>query len=758
MGFQEEFTPPPVSSHHVFERSPLGSACRAGQTRGGTDCLQQSQKTSGGVTLKTSPRYLKGVGPERSALLTRLDLHTLEDLFYFFPRRYEDRRQVKSVSDLMVGKKECAAGIVSSRGLIRTRKGQTIFKVVVSDKKGHLFAVWFNQSYLVKVFLPRSKVVLYGKVEKEGRHFQMVHPEYEFSGSENVHSGRIVPIYSLTEDLYQKSIRALLFRLLKEKLSLVRDSLPLLMRKRLGLVESAIAFKEIHFPSDFESQKAAYRRLVFDEFFLMQLYVQIKKNEIQREDKTISHLGGEAALERLIGSLDFSLTQGQRNAMEEIVEDMKKPRPMNRLVQGDVGSGKTAVAAAGLAFTVANGFQGALMAPTEVLAQQHFITLTQMLEPLGISCGYLAQGVSPEEKSRLLNAVTAGEIKVLVGTHALIQEPVKFKKLGLAVIDEQHKFGVMQRAALVEKGWEASAIRASADERSASANRSHFLLMTATPIPRTLAMTLYGDLDISNIVELPKGRKPITTLWTGEDRREEIYRFVDSLLAKGGQGYVICPLIAESGEFSPKSLPGRRAGVLTAYQDLTRIFDRYRVGILHGKMKSDQKKRIMTDFKEKRLDLLISTTVIEVGIDVPNANFMIVENAEKFGLAQLHQLRGRVGRGSEESFCVLFSEAANEESRERLAVFEKTQSGFDIANEDLRFRGAGELVGEKQHGFLKLRIGDMAKDVEILEKAKREAKNLVEKDPRLDRPEHRLLKARLRGRFKAFDQKITVLA
>jgi len=667
--------------------------------------------------------------------LTRLDLHTLEDLFYFFPRRYEDRRQVKSISELVAGEKECAAGIVSSRGLLRTRNGQTIFKVVVSDKRSHLFAVWFNQAYLSKVFLPKLKVVLCGKVEKEGNHFQMVHPEYEFWSLENIHSGRIVPIYSLTEDLYQKSIRALLFRLLKEKLSLVRDPLPLPVRKRLGLAESVYAFKQIHFPDDFESQKAAYERLVFDEFFLMQLFVQIKKNEIQRENSTISYVEGQEEVNRLVESLRFSLTSGQRNAIEEIIQDMKKSRPMNRLVQGDVGSGKTAVAAAALVFTVANGFQGALMAPTEVLAQQHVITLTQMLEPLGISCGYLAQGVSPEERSRLLGAAAAGEIQVLVGTHALIQESVKFKKLGLVVIDEQHKFGVSQRARLKDK----------------SGGSAHFLLMTATPIPRTLAMTLYGDLDISNIAELPKGRKPITTLWTGEDRREEIYRFVDGLLAKGGQGYVICPLINESGAFSPK-------GVLAVYQDLTQIFSRRRVGILHGKMRSEEKKKIMTDFKEKRLELLISTVVIEVGIDVPNANFIIVENAEKFGLAQLHQLRGRVGRGSEESFCVLFSDTAHEESRERLAVFEKTQSGFILADEDLRLRGAGELVGEKQHGFLKLRIGDLAKDVKTLEKAKREAKNLIEKDPRLERPEHRLLKAMLRGRFKTFDQKITVLA
>ncbi len=689
------------------------------------------------VTLKTPVRYLKGVGPERQKVLGRLGLHAMEDLFYFFPRRYEDRSPIRTISELTVGEKECVQGTVTSRGLIRTRHGQTIFRLVLSDGHSTLIASWFNQPYLSKVFLPKSNVILYGMVEREGRHVQMIHPEYEIAAAsdQTVHSGRIVPIYPLTEDLSQKGIRQLLFRLTQDLMHLVSDPLNASRRRAAGLLDSFSAFRNIHFPDSQASFEKAYRRLVFDEFLMMQLAVQIKKQKLRRENSELSHRTGEEEVERMTGALGFELTSGQSQAVEDILRDMKSARSMHRLVQGDVGSGKTVVAAAGLVFTAVNGFQGALMAPTEVLAQQHFFTLSQLLEPLGITCGYLAQGISPDERARVLREAASGALQVLVGTHALIQENVRFKKLGLVVIDEQHKFGVSQRAALKTK----------------CAGSAHLLLMTATPIPRTLAMTLYGDLDISSITELPKGRQPVKTLWVGNARRAEICAFLESQLAKGRQGYVICPLISEKKEISPK-------GVLAAHSELSDIFSHRKVGLLHGKMRSPEKKKIMQDFREGRIELLVSTVVIEVGVDVPNAAVMVIENAEKFGLAQLHQLRGRVGRGSEESFCFLISDAAGDETAERLGAFEKTQSGFEIAEKDLDLRGAGDIVGEKQHGLPSLRIGDLARDTAILELARNEAKRIVERDPDLELAENRPLKRALQARFKASDEKLAVLA
>ncbi len=691
------------------------------------------------TTLKTPIRYLKGVGPERDKVLSKLGLRTLADLFYFFPRRYEDRSHLKKIRELVPGEKECVRGIVSSRSLIRTKHGQSILKIVLTDAMTPLFASWFNQPYLSKVLLPNREVVLYGKVEKEGKHFHMIHPEYEIITDTAkpllVHSGRIVPVYPLTEDLSQKGIRLFLFRVTQDWTGLLGDFLESSMKQRLGLAERGTSFQQVHFPNSFKDLEMATRRLVFDEFFMMQLTIQMKKAALQKEDKNISHKSGEEEVRRFIQSLDFDLTPGQANATQDIVSDMKKGRPMNRLVQGEVGSGKTVVAAAGLVFTVANGFQGALMAPTEILAQQHYFNLTQLLEPLGVTCGYLAQGVSEEEKESLLSRTASGELQVLIGTHALIQECVKFKKLGLAVIDEQHKFGVFQRGRLREKA-----------ETSA-----HFLLMTATPIPRTLAMTLFGDLDISVISELPKGRQPITTFWAAEEKRAEIYSFLDTLLEKGRQAYVVCPWIETEETRAVKS-------VSTIYEEITKHFPQRRVGILHGRIKSDEKRKIMKDFKDGRVDILVSTVVIEVGVDVPNASVMLIENAEKFGLAQLHQLRGRVGRGSEASFCILFSDTQNEESVERLNAFVETESGFHIAEQDLKLRGAGDILGDRQHGVPKLRIGDLIKDIEILEKARREAKALVEKDPQLERYENRLLRRALAERFKFSFEKSAVLA
>ncbi|MBI3315942.1 MAG: ATP-dependent DNA helicase RecG [Candidatus Omnitrophica bacterium] len=692
------------------------------------------------ITLSTPVRFLKGVGPERSRILAQLELHTLEDLFYFFPRRYENRAPIKSVSEISFKEKECVRGVVSSRGFFRTKTGQSVFRVVVTDGKAHLFATWFHQPYLAKLLLPKSEIILYGKVEKQGRQWHMIHPEYEVvkdaSETPRVHSGRIVPVYPLTEDLSQKGLRALLYRTVAEHLGQIKEPLPPAVKKNAALMDASAAFQGIHFPGSFEILKAATRRLVFDEFFLLQLLIQMRRAEVRKEIAGLSHAEGRAQVHRFIQTLGFPLTAGQERAIKDMLADMAKNSPMNRLIQGDVGSGKTVVAAAGLVLTAANGFQGALMAPTEVLAQQHYFNLSQMLEPLGISCGYLAQGFKEDEKERVLKEIESGAVQVVVGTHALIEKRVRFKKLGLAVIDEQHKFGVFQRATLKEK----------------SNTPPHFLMMTATPIPRTLALTLYGDMELSVIAELPQGRKPVKTFWVDERRRGDVYRFLGSQLATGRQGYVICPRVDDKGEFSAKS-------VERVYGELAGFFKNHRVGILHGRMKAGEKKKVMQDFKGRKIELLVSTVVIEVGVDVPNATVMMIENAENFGLAQLHQLRGRVGRGEEESYCLLFSDSEDEETAERLRAFEAMQSGFDIAEKDMALRGAGDLVGERQHGLPKLRIGDLAKDVDILTAAKHEAAKLVALDPCLADPANCPLHETLAKRFGLTSkEKLTVTA
>ncbi|MBI3253047.1 MAG: ATP-dependent DNA helicase RecG [Candidatus Omnitrophica bacterium] len=664
------------------------------------------------ANLRTSLRYLKGVGPERYRILNRLGLETVGDLFYFFPRRHENRSPVKRISELDFGDKECIRGRVMSRGLVRLRNGPSIFRVVLSEADGArgarpLFATWFNQPYLAKVFLPKSAVILYGKAEKKGREIQMIHPEYEIipegAGSKTIHFGRLAPIYPLTEDLSQKAIRQLAFGAVGNFSALLKDSLPAPARRRLGLKDTVFAFQNIHFPESEEDYRAAYRRLVFDEFFRLERFIQARRRMWQKEDPLLSHRTGEEEVGKFVESLGFSLTPGQAQAIRDILSDMKGTVPMRRLVQGDVGSGKTVVAAAALVFTAMNGFQGAFMAPTEVLAQQHFMTLSALLEPMGITCGYLAQHSTPEEKRRVLDGLASGEIGLAIGTHALIQESVRFKKLGLAVVDEQHKFGVFQRAALKKKA-----------ERPV-----HFLLLTATPIPRTLALTLYGDLEISVIAERPVGRAAVQTFWVAEEKRREIYHFMETAIGQGRQAYVICPLIEGGSESRAKS-------VTRVFEEFSRIFPLQKTGLLHGRMKSDDKRKVMKDFKERKTDILISTVVIEVGVDVPNAALMLIENAERFGLAQLHQLRGRIGRGAHESFCFLFSQNTNEETAERLRVFEETPSGFEIAEKDLAMRGAGQILGRKQHGLPELRIGDLAKDLDILEMARREAAHPAE--------------------------------
>ena len=683
--------------------------------------------------LGTSVRYLKGVGPEKQKILARLGLSVLSDIFYFFPRRYEKRFPVKKVNQLVFADKECVSGTVTSSSFVRRRGAGGFYRVRISDGEESLEAIFYRQSYLSSVFPLKSKVLFYGKAEKNGAQVRMIHPEYEVfeneAPKETVHTGRWTPVYPLTEDLSQKGIRQLVYRVVDEFRGLAPDPLDPALRKRHALADLSQAFRGIHFPVDLDGLKKAYERLVFDEFLALELLMEMKKREIRKENKELLHADARGELDRWTGSLPFELTAGQKAAIEAIASDMKSGRPMNRLVQGDVGSGKTAVAAAALLFTVTNGFQGALMAPTEVLAQQLYFQMRQLLEGRGITVGYLSQSLEAAEKERTLSDIASGVVQVTVGTHALLGERVRFKRLGLAIVDEQHKFGVFQRKALKEKGF----------------SGAHFLLMTATPIPRTLSMTLYGDMDVSVIAERPAGREPVKTYWVGEEKRQDVYRWLDTLIGAGAQAFVVCPQI-DAG----KEEEGSNA--VESFKRLLKVFPHRRLALLHGRMKSAEKKKAMQDFKEKRADILVSTVVVEVGVDVPNARLMLIESAEQFGLAQLHQLRGRVGRGKEESYCVVFSESANPETVQRLSAFEEMHSGFDIAEKDLEQRGSGEFFGEKQHGLPRLRIGDLSKDAGLLRKAREEARRLVEGDARLELKQNRFLKRMVQERFGNYEK------
>ena len=681
------------------------------------------------VNLGESVRFLKGVGPEKENAFGRLGVRTVADLFGLFPRRHEPRFPVKKFSDLIFQDKECVAGTITSRAMVRFRGGRGgVFKVVVQNGEDSLSALFYHQSYLAQAFKPKQGIVLYGTVDKVGRRIQMVHPEWEiFLGTppeRTAHHGRWVPVYPLTEAIGQKYLRQTMHAALLRYSDAIVDLLPADLRLRHGLVDARSASRYIHFPPDEKTRQAARHRLVFEEFLGLQLFVELRRLKLGRERPEIAHASREEDVRAFLESLPFIPTQGQRNTIRDIVRDMRAARPMNRLLQGDVGSGKTIVAASALYFTARNGFQGALMAPTEVLAQQLFLNLTQLLEPFGIRVGYLAQSTNLAEREVLCGALERGSIAVLVGTHALLDERVRFKKLGLAIVDEQHKFGVAQRAKLRQKAGVAA----------------HFLVMTATPIPRTLAMTLYGDMDISVIAEKPAGRTPVKTLWFRNEERRAVHSWMDSVLGEKSQAFVICPWVDASAGPSVKNATAH-------YETLRKEFPQRRVALLHGRMKAAEKNAVMRAFSEGQYDILVSTVLIEVGVDVPRARFMVIENAEKFGLAQLHQLRGRIGRGAGEAHCILFSDSDAPETTERLEAFTTTESGFEIAEMDLVQRGAGELHGQKQHGMPQFKIGDLARDMKVMLKAKEEARALLEKDPSLSLSANRSLRKLVSGRF-----------
>ena len=674
---------------------------------------------------KVNIRYLKGVGPKRAELLERLGIKTVQDMLYYLPRRYEDRSKFTSIKDVKVGEYQLIKGRVLKTSTYITKGRARIFQMSLGDATGVIYCVWFNQPFLKDTFKINQDVTVYGKVERYKR-LQINHPDYEITkdDSTSFHMGRIVPVYSLTQDVSQRYLRFLTNEAIRDFIPKVKETLHSNLIARKRLVDLKFAIRNIHFPESFSNLEKAYRRLVFEEFFILQLALAIKRKNIKTNTPGIRHQLNSNLLESFKKLFAFELTKSQFKAINEIQIDMANEKPMNRLLEGDVGSGKTVVAAYAALLTVKNGYQAAFMAPTEILARQHYITLSELFMPLGINVRLLVSGLERSKKQEIKEEINKGEVDIVIGTHAIIWEDVNFNKLGLVVIDEQHKFGVTQRQLL----------------RNKSLNPD-VLVMTATPIPRTLALTIYGDLDISTIKELPKGRHPIDTYCFEEQKRNEVYAFLKEEVKKGRQAYVVYPRIW-SGEASDI-----KAATYMYNKLQDEIFPDLKLGLLHGKMNAKEKEIIMKKFKYKKIDILISTTIIEVGIDVPNASVMVIENAERFGLSQLHQLRGRIGRGEYASYCILLGNPKTDSAKKRFYTMSETHDGFRIAEEDLELRGIGEVFGTKQHGLPELRFGNLVKDFEIMEDARCEAFLMVKEDPNLKDPRNRLIKDALEERF-----------
>jgi len=661
--------------------------------------------------LSTPLQFLKGVGPRRAADLERAGLVTVEDLLYRFPLRYEDRSRLQSIATLKPGRPASIAGSINACGLRSTRRpGFKIFEAAIDDGTGSLRAVWLNQPFLRDILMRGQRVVLYGLVEMRGSaSLQITNPQYEIlddEEGETIHTGRIVPVYEKTGAVTPKMQRRLVYETLQRLPVDLPDQLPEDLRLRLALPSRYAALLATHFPPDDVSIDAlnlfktpAQRRLIFEEAFLFQMGVIARRRFAASERKPAEIRVDDRIRESARRVLPFKLTNGQRTALKEIVDDLQRPQPMNRLLQGDVGAGKTIVALLAAVVAMENGLQVAFMAPTEILAEQHYLNISRLLQASRFRVALLTGSTTAAARREQLAEVEAGTIPLVVGTHALVQGDVTFKSLGLVVIDEQHRFGVMQRATLRAKGL-----------------HPDVLVMTATPIPRTLALTVYGDLDVSVIHDVPPGRLPITTLAKPESRRDEVHEFVRKQLDAGRQAYVIYPLVEESAKVDVK------AATEMADHLAADVFPAYRVGLLHGRMKADGKDRVMKAFASGELHMLVSTTVVEVGVDVPNASVMIVEHAERFGLSQLHQLRGRVGRDRHQSYCfLLYQSPLSDEARERLHAMTETTDGFDIAERDLRLRGPGDFFGTRQAGVPTFRMVDLIRDREILDLAQREA-------------------------------------
>lgn len=660
-------------------------------------------------------RFVKGIGEKKEKLLAKLGIFTKKDLLQYFPREYQDRTIKISIGQVLPGSIGVITGTVQRIEELRPRRGIHILKVHVSDGTGVVELIWFNQPYKKRFFKKGMAVLSFGKIEIKYGKKEMNSPEVESANEkEGDDEPSIVPVYGVTEGLHQSVIRDAVRAVLKEN-DLMQEELPEVILQKYHLMESGIAYQYIHFPPSMELKEAARQRFAFEELFYMQLGLLYIKHERIHRLAGIKCGPNGVVLKKLVEQLPFQLTKGQVQAFLDIQNDLEGENPMQRLVQGDVGSGKTVVAAMALAKIIENGYQGALMAPTEILALQHYKTLTSMFSGIPVRIALLIGKTGEKERESIREGLQSGAIQLVIGTHALIQDNVIFADLGLVVTDEQHRFGVKQRMCLQDKG-----------------KNPHGLIMTATPIPRTMALSIYGDLDVSSIKELPPGRKPIKTYAVNDSMRQRIYRFLHKEILAHRQVYIVCPLVEESETLDLKAAK-------TLYEQLeTTVFADVSCGLIYGKMKGKEKEAVMQQFVAGETDVLIATSVIEVGVDVPNATVMVIDGAERFGLAQLHQLRGRVGRGAEQSYCILLSNSKKDETMLRLKLMEQTQDGFLLAEKDLLFRGAGHLFGYQQHGLPDLKVADIIKDVHLLLEAREGAINYLSQNPMADEAKDRL--------------------
>ena len=671
--------------------------------------------------LSTSVRYIKGIGEQRAKSLEKLRIFTLRDLISYFPRDYEDRRTFRKIRDLEPGETACVTAMAAaSPTLNRVRKGMELVKVRAVDETGALDVTFFNQTYMRDHIQAGEHYTFFGKAEVQGSRRTMVNPLVERENSRTM-TGRIMPVYPLTAGISQLTMTRSVEQGLAACRDLLPDPLPDEVRRDHQLCHTGYAYDQIHFPDDENTLAIARRRLAFEELFLLAIGMQVLSR--RREELSCAPLR-DLDLTAFYGSLPFSLTGAQQRAVDEILADLASGRPMNRLVQGDVGSGKTMVAAAAMVCAARSGRQTALMAPTEILAEQHHKGLAPLLEGLGISCALLTGAARAKERRAVLEGLESGRIQAVIGTHALISPDVMYRDLGLVVTDEQHRFGVGQRSALSAKG-----------------ERPHLLVMSATPIPRTLALMIYGDLDVSVIDELPPGRQRIDTFAVTGAYRPRIYKFLAREIAAGRQAYMICSMVEENGADDRKAVT-EYARVLQE-----QVFPQLRVACVHGRMKGREKEAVMAAFAGGEADILVSTTVVEVGVDVPNATVMVIEDADRFGLSQLHQLRGRVGRGKHKSYCVLITDNRSEETLARMRVMAQTGDGFRIAEEDLRLRGPGDFFGRRQHGLPALKVADLSWDMALLKEAQQAARALLDRDPGLE--DHPLIAQRTRELFEA---------
>jgi len=663
-------------------------------------------------------KYVKGVGEARAKILSKLGIYNVSDILSWFPRDYEDRSTFRKISEASDGEEILIkASLVSDITESRPRRNLTITKVMVSDGSAFLNLTWFNQKYIANSIKTGSEYYFYGKIKRTGMLLEMHNPVVEKVDSEQKITGRILPVYPLTKGLTQNNLRKITENALNMVRGKFQEILPASLRREYKLSEVNFSYEQIHFPSSFSNLNEARKRLVFEELLLLQLAMIHTKGE-NTAQKGIKY--SPVDMSPLLDKLPFKLTDAQKKVFREIEADMESEKRMNRLIQGDVGSGKTIIAFLALYKAVKNGYQGVFMVPTEILAEQHFKSASKLFDDLGITVRLLTGSMKKREKDEVKKLTKDGKIDIVLGTHAVLEEDAEFYNLGLVITDEQHRFGVRQRAKLSIKG-----------------ENPDLLVMTATPIPRTLSLVLYGDLDVSVIDALPPDRKPIKTYAVNDAMRERIYNFIRKNVAEGRQAYIVCPLVEESEQIEAES--AEELAERIRENELKGL----RVGLIHGKLRPSEKEEVMRQFVDGSLDVLVSTTVIEVGVNVPNANIMVIENAERFGLAQLHQLRGRVGRGSHQSYCILFNQSKSEISKQRMEIMVKSNDGFEISEKDLELRGPGDVFGVRQHGLPEFKIANLYRDMEILKEVQSVVRKIIDNNLLNEDCDYRPIKERL---------------